>query len=135
MVRIYPKQSPLRTIKMLHVRNVGPFKILNKLNYNTYVIDLLRDYDISCTFNVNDLVDYKGFDCNPLVVKPSPKSFSERPPLTPLPDTHSITAEKIDKILKDETITTKASGTHKYLNRYKEKAPTVDSQLDRGDLQ
>jgi len=42
---------------MFHVRNVGSFKILNELNYNTYVIDFLRDYDTSCTFNINDLVD------------------------------------------------------------------------------
>ena len=69
---------------MLDVRSAGPFKILNKLNCNTYVIDLPRDYDISCTFNVNDLVDYKGFDCSSLIIKPSPQPFSERPPLTPL---------------------------------------------------
>ena len=56
MVRIYPKQFSLRTVKMLHIRNVGPFKILKKLNNNTYVIDLPKDYDISCTFNVTDLV-------------------------------------------------------------------------------
>jgi len=66
---------------MLHVRSIGPFKILNKLNCNTYVIDFLRDYDISCIFNVNNLVDYKSFDCNPMALKPSPKSFSERPSL------------------------------------------------------
>ena len=62
MVRIYPKQFPSGTVKMLHVRSAGTFKILNKLNYNTYVIDLPRDYDISCAFNVNELVDYNGFD-------------------------------------------------------------------------
>ena len=56
MVQIYPKQFPLGTVKMLHVRSAEPFKILNKLNCNTYVIDLLRDHSISCTFNVNDLV-------------------------------------------------------------------------------
>ena len=64
MVRIYPKQFPSGTVKMLHVRSARPFKILNKLNCNTYVINLLRDYDISCTFNVNDLVDCKDFDCS-----------------------------------------------------------------------
>jgi len=63
---------------MLHVRSAGPFKILNKLNCNTYVIDLSRDYDISCTFIVNDIVDYKGFDCSPLIVEPAPKPFSKR---------------------------------------------------------
>ena len=56
MVRICLKQFPSGTIKMLHARSARPFKILNKLNCNVYVIDLLRDYDISCTFNVNDLI-------------------------------------------------------------------------------
>ena len=66
---------------MLHVRSAGPFKILNKLNCNAYAINLFRDYDISCIFNVNDLVDCKSFGCSPLVVKPSPKSFYEIPHL------------------------------------------------------
>jgi len=87
---------------MLHVHSAGPFKILNKLNCNTYVIDLPKDYCISCTFNVNDLVDYKSFDCSPLIVEPSPKSFSERPPITPLLNNHPITAEKVDKVLEDD---------------------------------
>ena len=57
MIQIYSKRLPSKTVKMLHVRSTTPFKILNKLNCNTYVIDLLRAYDISGTFNVNDLVD------------------------------------------------------------------------------
>ena len=85
MIQFYPKQFPSKIIKLLHVRSVGSFKILNKQNCNTYVIDLPRDYDISSTFNVNNLVDYKNFDCSPLVEKPSPKPFTERPPLTPFP--------------------------------------------------
>jgi len=65
MVQIYLKRSSSGIVKMLHIRSVGPLKILNKLNCNTYVIDLPRDYDISCTFSVNDLVDYNSFDCSP----------------------------------------------------------------------
>jgi len=107
MVQIYPKQFLSGTVKMLHVRSAGPFKILNKLNCNTYVIDLPRNYGISCTFNVNDLVDYKGFDCSSLIVEPFPKLFFERLSFTPLPDTYPITAETVDKILKNETITIK----------------------------
>ena len=59
MVMIYLIQFPSGTIKILHVRSAGIFMILNKLNCNTYVIDLPWDYNISYTFNVNDLVDYK----------------------------------------------------------------------------
>ena len=127
MVKIYPKQFPSGTVKMLHVRSAGPFKILNKLNCNTYVIDLHRDYGISYTFNVNDLVAYKGFDCSPLIVEPSPKPFFERPSFTSLPDTYPITAEMVDNILEDEIITTKTGGTRRYLNHCKRKTSTVDS--------
>ena len=108
---------------------------MNKLNFNTYVIDLLKDYDIRYTFNVNDLVDYKNFDCNPLIDKHFLKSFSESFPLSPLPNTHPITIERVDKILKNETIATKSSETHKYLIRQREKTPTINLWLDRGNLQ
>jgi len=84
MVQIYLKQFPSGTVKMLHVRSAGPFKTLNKLNCNTYVIELPKDYGISYTFNVNDLVDYNDFDYRPLIVEPSPKQFFERLPLIPL---------------------------------------------------
>ena len=40
MVLNYPKQFPSGTIKILHVRSAEIFMILNKLNCNTYVIDL-----------------------------------------------------------------------------------------------
>jgi len=65
MVQIYPKRFPSEIVTM---RSAALFKILNKLNHNTYVINLSRDYGIGCTFNVNNLVDYKGFDCGPLIV-------------------------------------------------------------------
>ena len=93
MVWIYQKYFSSGTIKMLHVRSAGLFKILNKLNCNTYVINLPRDYDVNCTFNVNDLVDNKNFDCNPLISKSSPKSFSKSPSLSPFSNTHPIIAE------------------------------------------
>jgi len=56
MVQISPKQFSLRIVKILHARSDGPFKILNMMNYIIYVINHPRDYRISCTFNVNDLV-------------------------------------------------------------------------------
>ena len=80
-------------------------------------------------------MDYKGFDCSPFIIEPSPKPFFERPPFTPLLNTHPITTEMVDKVLEDEPITTKIGGTRMHLNRGKRKAPIVDSQLDRGDLQ
>ena len=46
----------------LHARSAGPFQILKKLNDNTYIIDLSQGFCISSTFNIEDLVDYKGSD-------------------------------------------------------------------------
>jgi len=69
-----------------------------------------------------------------LVDKFSPKPFSESLSLIPLSNTHLITVERVDKVPEDETIPTKSGGTHRYLIRWKERTSTVDSQLDRCDL-
>ena len=59
MVCLRPKRFPLETVKNLHARNTGPFQILKKINSNAYVVDLPQDFDISCTFNVEDLLSYR----------------------------------------------------------------------------
>ena len=60
MIRIRPERYPLGTIKKLQARSAGPFKVLKKLGPNAYVIDILSDYDISSTFNIVDLIVFKG---------------------------------------------------------------------------
>ena len=82
IIQIHPKRFPSKCAKKLHACSAGPFNILNKLNDNTYIIYLPKDFDINCTYNVNDLVGYKGLDFNPsnsLVDKPSPEPFYESP--------------------------------------------------------
>jgi len=53
------------TIKKLHARSAYPLQILKKLNDNAYVIDFYQDFSMSSTFNIEDLVDYKGSDFDP----------------------------------------------------------------------
>ena len=60
MVRIRPERYPPGTVKKLHARSAGPFKILKKINSNAYVVDIPPDFDISPSFNVEDLIAFKG---------------------------------------------------------------------------
>ena len=82
MIRMRPERFSLRTVKKPHKQSAGPFQILKKINSNAYVVDLPPDFDISCTFNIEDLVPYRGiFDTpsDPFVDKPIQGLLSESP--------------------------------------------------------
>jgi hypothetical protein len=49
----------LRRSKLMP-RAAGPFKVLQKINDNAYVLDLPAEYGVSCSFNVTDLKPYAG---------------------------------------------------------------------------
>ena len=79
MVRICLKQYPSSTVKKLD----GPFKILKRINSNTYVVDLS-----SLSINIEDLVACKGpifFSDKLLLNKPSLEPTFHRLFLPPLP--------------------------------------------------
>jgi len=67
MVRIRPERYPLGTVKKLHAQSARPFKILRKINSNTYVVDLSPDFGISHSFNIEDLITYKGPKFSPII--------------------------------------------------------------------
>ena len=59
MIKLRPKRFPPGAIKKLHTRSTGPYKIIEKIGPNAYVLELLPDLGISSTFNVCDLTEYR----------------------------------------------------------------------------
>ena len=85
-----------------------------KLNDNIYVINLLVDFDVISTFNIDCLVDYKGLDVISFVDELSPEPFRE-PLLFTTTSVFPYAACQIDKFLNDKIITTQLGVIQKYL--------------------
>ena len=77
MIQIRLEWFPSGTVKKLQAHSARPFKVLKRIGLNAYVIDLLHDYGISSSFNIEDLVAYK---C-PLVI---PDNLFDEPLLDPI---------------------------------------------------
>ena len=60
MVRLRPERFPSGTSQKLQARSAGPFEVLSRVGSNAYVVDLPADWGISSTFNVEDLMRFKG---------------------------------------------------------------------------
>jgi len=67
------------TNRKLHARSAGPFKVLQRVGPNAYVLDLPLDFGINFTFNIADLVAYQK-------QYPIPNYPFEMPPNSPLDD-------------------------------------------------
>ncbi|PKU74568.1 hypothetical protein MA16_Dca003771 [Dendrobium catenatum] len=139
MVRIRPERFPPGTVKKLHAKSAGPFKILKKINDNAYIVDLPADFNINPSFNIEDLVAYEGPDFNPqnpLSKQPCVNPPCEIPNLPPLPNIPKFPmAEQVEAVLSDEIISTREGGRRRYLIRWKGKPESEDTWLDREELQ
>ena len=49
------ERFPARRRSKIHPRGDDPFQVLERINDNTYKLDLSGEYNISATFNVSDL--------------------------------------------------------------------------------
>ena len=135
MIRIRPERFPSGTVKKLHARGAGPFKILKKLGPNAYIIDLPSDYGFSSTFNVSDLIKYK----EPITIpsdpfEPNPIVESEPPLECPQPKI-SRRHDRIERILDEQAISTRSHGYQRYLVRLQGHPESEDTWVTREELQ
>ena len=59
MIQIIPKWCLQKPIKNLQRSNAKPFKVLQMIESNSYVIKFPSNFDISSTFNMKDMLIYK----------------------------------------------------------------------------
>ena len=127
MIRLRAERFPPGTVKKLHARGAGPFKILKRVGPNAYVVDLPSDYGISSTFNVSDLLSYKeptAIPSNPF--EPSPPLEIDPTPECP-PALKFARHEQIEKILDEQVTSTRSREYHCYLVRWRDHPPSDDT--------
>ena len=49
-----------RKVSKLGSRGSGPFKVLRRFGTNAYELELPKEFGVNPTFNVSDLVPYRG---------------------------------------------------------------------------
>uniref|UniRef100_A0A2N9IA60 Reverse transcriptase n=1 Tax=Fagus sylvatica TaxID=28930 RepID=A0A2N9IA60_FAGSY len=137
MIRARPEWFPSGSIKKLQSRSARPFKILKRVGPNAYLLDLPPDYGISSTFNIEDLVAFKGT----VVIPDTP--FDE-----PLPDLIDIPLpipaplnlpyarkEHIDAILDEQIVSTRDGGVQRFLVRWHGRPTSDYTWITRDELQ
>lgn len=134
MVRIRPERYPRGVVKKLHARNAGPFKILQKINANAYVLDLPAGMDIHPTFNVADLSLYHGTgsDAN---TSPDMTDGLQTTSIPPLPQLPSSEKEHVTGILDDRVTSTTEGDVRQFLVKWKDRPLTDCTWLSQTEMQ
>ena len=118
MIKFRQKRFPSSTMKKLHARGAGSFKIIKKIGPNAYVLELPSDFGISSTFNIFDLKEYiepalipsEPFEPDPIFESETP---TECPPAVP-----PSWRDRVKRILDDQAIVTRNKGYQHYLVRW-----------------
>ena len=58
MIHLNKSRFPIGEYHKLQAKNFGPFRVKQRINDNSYIIDLPTGWNISSTFNVSDLYEY-----------------------------------------------------------------------------
>ena len=75
MIHLRKERFPVGEYNKLQPKNYGPFRIVQKINDNAYIVDLPADWKISSTFNVSDIYTY-----HPPDDVPAPSTYSRTSP-------------------------------------------------------
>lgn len=81
LIRLQPKRFPPGTDSKLHAWRGDPFKFLQKLGVNAYLIDLPAEFQSSHIFNIEDLTTYHG----PTSLNDEKNAPSTIPHVSPIP--------------------------------------------------
>ena len=108
---------------------------IKKIGSNAYTLELPSDLGISPTFNVSDLIEYKGPKMIPS--EPfGPDPIFEREPVPECPPTILPNKrEKIEQILDDKIVTTRNKDYYRYLVRWQGRPESDNSWVTKEDLQ
>ena len=120
MIQIRPEQFSSGTNQKLHACSARPFKVLQRVGPNAYVLDLPHDFGISSTFNIEDLVAYH----KPLPIPNDPFEL----PLNSPPDDRietsisftftSVQKDNINAILDEQVVFNRNSEVQRFLVRW-----------------
>ena len=118
--------------KKLYARAMSPYSIIRKLRSNAYFLDLPNDMDISCVFNVEDLLPYRDtFESSTL---PSSVSAGETNKCAPTMPSLQYSKETVDITLDDEFVTSKDDGFHRFLVKWYGRPDSDTTWIQKDDL-
>ena len=66
-------------VSKLESRGSGPFKVLRRFGTNAYELELPKEFGVNPTFNVSDLVPYRGPVVEPSKELELPSSLEREP--------------------------------------------------------
>jgi hypothetical protein len=137
MIRIRPERFPSGIVKKLQARSASPFKVLKRIGSNAYVIELPPDYDINSTFNIEDLIAYKGPSTIPddPFTEPSPTPTISPDFDTILPNIPPTHKESINAILDEQVVFTRDGTVQRFLVRWHGRPESDCTWIAREDLQ
>ena len=134
MVKIHPHRLP-KLYSKLQLKSYGPFKILSKINDNTYIVDIPNDWDISNSFNISDLVEFHESEDIPNEMFPSPTLENEDSQNSFLSPNLVSNVGLIDKIFDHRNIITDSKeDDYEFLVQWKGKPISDASWITSNDL-